>query len=118
MHIFFAFFIVWNIRRIKSFGVQKIKGLHSAFAQSIHICYLCWEILKGGLFMGLFGGFGGANGNGCGCGNDCCDLILILFLLSSCGCGCNINLDCNTIIMLLLFSTLTGPNGMCNNPCH
>ena len=63
--------------------------------------------------MGLFGGFGGRNGN------DCCDLILILFLLNSCGCGCGINLDCNTIIMLLLFTTLCGQEKICGgNPCH
>lgn len=42
LHIFFAFKIVWNIRRKKTFGVQKTKGLHSAVAQINTYCFLCW----------------------------------------------------------------------------
>ena len=71
------------------------------------------KFLKEDYLMGLFGGFGNGTNEGC------CDLLLILFLLNSCGCGCNINLDCNTIIMLLLFSTICGPErGMGGHPCH
>ena len=104
--------------------VQKTKGLHSAFAQFNADMVFVGETIKAlicplkkfkkeGLKMGLFGGFGPGGDR-----NDCCELILILFLLSSCGCGCNINLDCNTIIMLLLFSTLCGTDKHMCNPCR